>query len=115
MDEEHGGEDGLLAEARPTREAQRQGSVKARLKEHQGRQGRQRRTQDAGSLCGADRKGSRRQQEMKDAQKALEAKVAAKYRQLSEAEIKTLVVDDKWLAALAASVQGELDRVSARR
>lgn len=33
-------------------------------------------------------------------------------KQLTEAEIKTLVVDDKWLAALAASVQGELDRVS---
>ena len=27
-------------------------------------------------------------------------------------EIKALVVDDKWLATLAASVQGELDRVS---
>ena len=49
---------------------------------------------------------------VKEAQKALDAKVAARYRQLSEAEIKTLVVDDKWLAALAASVQGELDRVS---
>ena len=52
---------------------------------------------------------------VKDAQKALDAKVAAKYGKLTEAEIKTLVVDDKWLAALAASVQGELDRVSARR
>ena len=49
---------------------------------------------------------------VKEAQKALDAKVAAKYRQLTEAEIKTLVVEDKWLAALAASVQGELDRVS---
>jgi len=38
--------------------------------------------------------------------------VAAKYGQLNEAEIKTLVVDDKWLAALAAAVQSELDRVS---
>ena len=27
-------------------------------------------------------------------------------------EIKTLVVDDKWLATLAMAVQGELDRVS---
>ena len=27
-------------------------------------------------------------------------------------EIKTLVVDDKWIATLAAAVQGELDRVS---
>jgi hypothetical protein len=31
---------------------------------------------------------------------------------LSEAEIKTLVVDDKWLSALGAAVQSELDRVS---
>lgn len=31
-------------------------------------------------------------------------KVSAKYRQLTESEIKTLVVEDKWLAALSASV-----------
>ena len=30
----------------------------------------------------------------------------------TEAEIKTLVVDDKWMARLSAAVQGELDRVS---
>ena len=49
---------------------------------------------------------------MKDAQKALDAKVAAQYAKLTEDEIKTLVVDDKWLATLAADVQTELDRVS---
>ena len=38
--------------------------------------------------------------------------MAANYAQLTEDEIKTLVVDDKWLATLAAAVQGELDRVS---
>jgi type I restriction enzyme M protein len=36
----------------------------------------------------------------------------AKYPKLTEAEIKTLVVDDKWMARLSAAVQGELDRVS---
>jgi type I restriction enzyme M protein len=49
---------------------------------------------------------------LKAAQEALEVKIAAKYGQLTEAEIKTLVVDDKWLAQLAADVQSELDRVS---
>src|SRR5439155_23227013 len=49
---------------------------------------------------------------LKAAQKALEAKVTAEYAKVTEEEIKTLVVDDKWLAALAAAVQGELDRVS---
>lgn len=49
---------------------------------------------------------------VKDAHKALDAKVAAKYGQLSEADIKALVVDDRWLTALAAAVQSELARVS---
>ena len=49
---------------------------------------------------------------LKGAQAALTAKVTAKYGKLTEDEIKTLVVDDKWLASLAAAVQGELDRVS---
>ena len=31
---------------------------------------------------------------------------------LTEAEIKALVVDDKWLAALDAAIHGEMDRVS---
>jgi type I restriction enzyme M protein len=42
----------------------------------------------------------------------LDAKLDAKYPNLTEHEIKTLVVDDKWLAILAAAVQGELNRVS---
>lgn len=49
---------------------------------------------------------------MKKAQKDLETKVAAQYGKLTENEIKALVVNDKWLAALAAAVQSELDRVS---
>jgi len=50
--------------------------------------------------------------QLKTAQGVLEAKIAAKYGELTEAEIKTIVVDDKWLAQLAADVQSELDRVS---
>ena len=49
---------------------------------------------------------------VKEAQKALDAKVVARYAALSEDEVKVLVVDDKWLNALAAAVQTELDRVS---
>jgi type I restriction enzyme M protein len=49
---------------------------------------------------------------LKTAQEVLEEKLDAKYPKLTEDAIKTLVVDDKWLATLAAAVQGELDRVS---
>jgi type I restriction enzyme M protein len=49
---------------------------------------------------------------IKAAQEALIVKVAAKYEQLTESDIKTLVVDDKWIATLATVVHGEFDRVS---
>jgi type I restriction enzyme M protein len=49
---------------------------------------------------------------LKDAEAALDAKALAHYPKLSEAEIKTLAVDDKWLAALGAMIHGEMDRVS---
>lgn len=44
--------------------------------------------------------------------KALFEKVLTKYSKLSADDVKSLVVEDKWLATLAATVQGELDRVS---
>ena len=46
------------------------------------------------------------------AQGDLDKRIDAKYPKLTEAEIKTLVVEDKWMARLSAAVQGELDRVS---
>lgn len=49
---------------------------------------------------------------IKEAEATLDKKTYEKYPQLSVEEIKTLVVDDKWLTTLAASVQVELDRVS---
>ena len=48
----------------------------------------------------------------KAAQEDLDQKIDAKYPKLTEAKIKTLVVDDKWIARLSTSVQSEIDRVS---
>ncbi len=50
--------------------------------------------------------------QLKDAEAALDAKVYAHYPTLTEAEIKVLVVDDKWLATLDAAIHGEMDRIS---
>jgi type I restriction enzyme M protein len=49
---------------------------------------------------------------LKDAEADLDAKAYAHYPKLTEAEIKSLLVDDKWLAALDAVIHGEMDRVS---
>ena len=55
----------------------------------------------------AELKKSLKTQEM-----ALDKLAYEKYPQLSVEEIKALVVDDKWLAALNAAVQGEVERAS---
>jgi type I restriction enzyme M protein len=112
MDEELGGEDGLLVEAKTDKGKLTAKSVKDRLKFIKGDKtaGDERKALEAYlDLIEQEASAGRA---AKDAQKGLDARVAAKYRQLSEAEIKVLVVEDKWLEAIATSVQGELDRVS---
>jgi type I restriction enzyme M protein len=49
---------------------------------------------------------------LREAEAALDAKAYARYPKLTEAEIKGLVVEDKWLATLDAAIHGEMDRVS---
>ena len=59
-----------------------------------------------------DREKSALKKQLKEADAALDDAAYAKYPQLSEAEVKTLAVDDKWLAALDTAVHGEMERIS---
>jgi type I restriction enzyme M protein len=113
--EEQGGDDGLLAEV-VEGEGDKQKiaakAVKARLKEI-GRDPDYAEERTALTEYGellekqADTKAK-----IRAAQEALEEKLDQKYAALTEDDVKARVVDDKWLATLAAAVQGELDRVS---
>jgi type I restriction enzyme M protein len=49
---------------------------------------------------------------LRAAEIALDDLAYKKYPKLTAAEVKTLVVDDKWLATLDAALHGEMDRVS---
>ncbi len=131
--EEHGGEGGLLEEAKNDKDKLTKASVAERLKQLRIENGELKTKASPNSplsivnsplaetdderevlreyLTLAEDEGEA-SANLKTAQEALMTKVAAKYGQLTEAEIQILVVDDKWLATLAAAVQGELDRVS---
>lgn len=50
--------------------------------------------------------------QIREGEVALDTLVYEKYPALTQADIKALVIDDKWMATLAGAVQGELDRVS---
>ena len=60
----------------------------------------------------SDRGGRPQEARSRRPRPTLDAKAYAQYPKLTEAEIKTLVVDDKWLAALDAAIHGEMDRIS---
>ncbi len=113
--EEQGGEEGLLAEVIDG-EGEKQKitakAVKARLKEigNDPDYADERQALE-GYAARLDQQADAKAR-LKAAQEDLEAKLDAKYPRLSEDEIKTLVVDDKWLGTLAAALQGELKRVS---
>lgn len=115
MREENSGEDGLLAElieGEGDKQKIAAKSAKARLKEI----GKDPLYADEHAALEAYANLLEQQPEAKSkrktAQEDLDKKIDAKYPTLTEAEIKTLVVDDKWMARLSAAVQGELDRVS---
>jgi type I restriction enzyme M protein len=110
--EEHGGGEGALSEAQTDAGKVSKASVATRLKELKG---------DASAkaelsvlkqcLALFDREADLKKA-VKDAQTALDGCVFVQYPQLSEAEIKTLVVDDKWQATLKAAIQAEIERVT---
>lgn len=113
MVEEHSGEGGLLEEAKNDKGKITSTSIKDRLKddifddpdaaeEHQ-------LLTSYLSLLDQEAEAGKK---VRDAQKDLDARVAAKYKTLSVDEVQSLVIDDKWLPTLAADVQSELHRIS---
>ncbi len=52
--------------------------------------------------------------QIKEDYKLLEEKTIKKYGELTTDDVKTLVVDDKWLATLNSNIQAEIDEISQR-
>ncbi|MBU6527993.1 type I restriction-modification system subunit M [Methylocystis sp. MJC1] len=108
LEEEHGGEEAAFAEIDKINKA----NVTARLKEIKGDKD----AKDEAAILNEWLKLAEEEaglkKRLKDAEAALDAKALAKYPKLAEPEIKALVVDDKWLAALDTAIHGEMDRIS---
>lgn len=110
--EEHSGEGGLLEDAKNDKDKLTKASVAARLKEIKSdKKSADERKLLAEYLALAEQEavaGSA----LKAAQESLMEKVFKQYTKLTEGDIKTLVIDDKWLANLNQAIQDELGRVS---
>ena len=112
LEEEHGGEDGAFSELDKVNKAE----VSARLGELRIENG-ELRTEEMDVLedwLKLKTKEAALKKRLKAADAALDARAYAQYPKLTETEVKSLVVDDKWMAALEAALRGEMDRVSQR-
>lgn len=108
LEDEHGAEDGIFSELDKVNKA----NVTARLKEIAN----DKEAEDEAAVLDEWLKLANEEADLKkrvkDGDADLDAKAYAKYPKLTEAEIKTLTVDDKWLAALEAAIHSEMNRVS---
>ncbi|MBK9293900.1 MAG: type I restriction-modification system subunit M [Oligoflexia bacterium] len=108
MEEEHGGDEGAFSELEKVNKA----SAASRFKEI----AKDKDAQDEAAilkkyidLCEQESDLKKR---VKDLDVFLDDKVLKQYPKLKEADVKGLVVEDKWLTTIDKEIHGEIDRVS---
>ena len=115
LQEEHGGEDGLLADAMSDGQKITKGSLNARIKELGQRTADNAEEWDILARCKKLlAEEVKAKAAIKEASAALENKVIARYPKLSIGEIKTLTIEKKWLAAVEGRIKTELEAISHR-
>lgn len=113
LNEEHGGEDGLLSEVMNDKGKVTKGSLKARLKELTADDDQEEAdllTRYMELIEAAAEAGKK----AKDVQKTLDEKVAAKYAKLTKDETKAIVIEEKWFAGIAALVDALAQAVASQ-
>jgi type I restriction enzyme M protein len=130
IEEEHGGEEGLLSELEKINKA----NVAARIKElridsDQPYGASQRFKSSSAPTNEIDNESKEElavltewldlntkeadlKRQVKDLEFALDTKSLAQYAKLTEADVKSLVVEDKWLATIDTDIHSEMDRIS---
>lgn len=110
IEEEQGGEEGCFAGMDKINKA----NVQARLKELRGDKYAEEEMRILLEYLDLLDKQTKTNKKIKEAKAELDKKLYAKYPTLTEADVKSLVVDDKWMAALENRIKTELDRISQR-
>ena len=110
--EEHTGEEGLLEDAVNDKGKVTKSSVMERLKviRYEPESDEEREVlKQCRTLIEAEAKAAKA---VKEAQARLDEQVLARYGALTEAEIKTLAVEDKWFASIRGAIEGEVQRLT---
>lgn len=105
LESEHAGEEGLLAEAKSDSEKITIASVRSRMTAIKGDPDAHDEAEVLARLSALLIKQSEAAKSVKDGRAALDAAVVAKYSELTDAEVKLLVIEDKWIADLWRKIE----------
>lgn len=108
LEEEHGGEEGVFSELDKINKAE----VAKQLKKIKGDKEAKEEYEILSQWLELSNEEADLKKAIKTAETELDALAYAKYPTLSVDEVKTLVVEDKWLMTISGSIHGEMDRIS---
>jgi type I restriction enzyme M protein len=108
LEEEHGGDEGAFSECEKISKPE----VKKRLKDIKGDPESKDEAAVLSEWLKLTEEESEKKKSLKDAETALDQKCLAKYPTLTEAEVKHLVIEHKWMDAIGSAIHAEIERIS---
>lgn len=111
MIEEHGGDEGLLSEVINDNKISKANLTK-RIKEIKKLHGYEDELEVLNKYLKLMEEVSDKDKKIKELKEALDKKVMIKYKELSEEEIKEIVIQDKWMKVLLEAIEELLDGIS---
>ena len=113
-EEDHAGEEGLLADAANDNGKLTKATVAKRMKEIKGDTSEKEAYAMLNTIEKLFEKSASLNKQIKEKQTELDELCMKQYDKLTEADVKKLVIENKWMASLASSIQGEIDAISQR-
>lgn len=114
LEDEHGGDEGLLSEARSDKDKFTKVSIQKRLKDIKGDVDFSDEQEILEKYLEFIELESNIGRKLKDAWSELDDKVAIKYSEFTLEEIKNLVINEKWMKELKKDIQYYIERISHR-
>jgi len=114
LEEEHGGEEGLLADAKNDKDKVTKVGVQKRMKEITGDADYADELEILEKYLELSEAEATMGKQIKESETLLDKKLLEKYKTLTPEEIKELVVDDKWMTTIEKEIKTEVGRITQR-
>lgn len=114
MEEEHGGDEGILSDATNDKGKFTKATVTQYMREIKDDQGEREAMKLLMEIKSLFEKEASLKSMIKTKQAELDAKLFKKYHELTEPEVRELVIDDKWLDSIWREIESETDSISQR-